>query len=359
MTGGLEIFNYYLSKGLADAGQNVWILTTCHQNRGYKNITNIKISRSTLINPTLATDVHIFLKLLRLRKTINVIHVPYTSNSYLVYPVLIINKIFNIPYVITIHGGGLHPWRQKKLHKLFFQSASAIVAVSETIKKEYEKRSGREIQVIPPIIPFSKSIISRDILRLKYGLESRDKIILSVGSIKKIKGSDILLDAFLNLTDEFIRAHNLRLIYVGDGNLRPELELKVRENNSGDHIKFFGILPYKAVSDMYALADIFVIPSLFEGKPIALLEAMFNGLPIIGADVNGINSIIIHGKNGLLFKKEDAIDLKNKIKLILTNMSSYIEMGGVARMDFSKTYQFHDVISKHVKLYDNIVGDEA
>ena len=355
VTGGVEIFNYYLIKELAERGHKVWIFTTCEHNWDNKSIFVVKVNERFLLRPTPSIDFHILFKLMQLRKRIDIVHVPYTSNSHLAYPMLLAKKLFDIPYIITIHGGGMYPWKPKTQHKLFFQHADAIVAVSETIKEEYERRSGRKMKVIPPLIPFRESKIPKGELRNKYGFSDDDMIILSLGSIKKIKGCDKLLDAFLNLGKRYIKEKNLKLLYVGDGPMKPALKREVNDRSFNQYVKFFGSVPYEKVSQMYKLADIYVIPSLFESFGISVAEAMFNGLPIIGTDANGINSLISHQKNGLLFEKGDIEDLKEKIEELVEDQNMSNRLSNAAKNDYLKNYKFDNILSEHIKLYKNIV----
>lgn len=319
VTGGVEIFNYYLIKELAKRGHKIFILTTCNNDWGDKNISTIKLNKSFLVHPTLSINSHILFKLKEFREYIDIVHIPYTSNSHLAYPMLLANKMFGILYIITIHGGGMHSWKPKMLHSLFFKYADSIVAVSKTIKKEYEKRSGRKIEVIFPMIPFKRSSTSKKQLRDKYGFKDIDTIILSLGSIKKIKGSDLLLDAFLNLGKKYIEKNNLKLLYVGEGPLKITLQEKSTSLGLKDYVKFAGNILYEDVPEAYKISDIYVIPSLFEGTPKSLLEAIFNRLCVIGTDTNGINEIITHGENGLLFQKNDCEDLHKKIRTTIEN----------------------------------------
>ena len=349
--GGVEVFNYHFSKELAARGNNVYILTTCKHGWTNKNISLVRLSKKILLHPTFSILFHIFLKLVEFRKKIDVIHVPYTSNSPLAYPIVLAKKFFDIRYIIYIMGGGMHPWKPKTLHKLFFKHANAIVAVSETLRKEYEKRSGRKIKVIPPLIPFNEAKISKEELRKRYGFSNDDKVILSLGSIKKIKGSDTLLYAFLGLGKMYIEKNNLKLLYAGEGPMKPMLAEKVKERSFDRYVRFLGNIPHEEVPHICKLADTYVISSLFEGLPLALLEAMFNGLPIIGTDVNGINILIRHGKNGLLFEKENIKDLIEKIKELVENEDLSKKLGNAAKKDYRKNYKFEYVISEYVELY--------
>ena len=350
ITGGVEIANYFLIKELAKRGHNVWVLTSCTYNWDSRNVFLVKLNKRLLLNPTLSTLFQIFLELSKFQKLVDVIHVPYTSNSLLAYPLFMAKKLFGINYVITVHGGGMHPWKPKILQYLFFTHAKAIVAVSETLRKEYEKRSGRNIEVILPLIPLHESEIAKEELRKRHGLRDGDRVIVSVGSIKKIKGSDALLSAFLKLGKPYVEKHNLKLLYVGEGPLKSMLEMKVRERRFDKYVKFLGAFPREEVPHVYKLADIYVIPSLFEGAPLSLLEAMFNGLPIIGTDVNGINNLISDGKTGLLFAKQNSEDLTEKIRQLVDNQDLLDELGNAAKKEYLQNYGFGDELSRFIKL---------
>lgn len=355
ITGGVEIFNYYLVKELAERGHKVWVLTTCKYRWDNENISFVKLNKKLLLHPTLSIDIHIFFELINLRKQIDVVHIPYTSNSPLAYPMLLIKKLFDIPYIITIHGGGMYPWKPEVLHKLFFQYADAIVAVSETIKEEYEKRCGRKTKLILPLIPFRRSKIPKDELRNKYGFKNDDTVILSLGSIKRIKGSDILLDAFLMLGKKYVGENNLKLLYIGDGVMKNKLEKKAKNTGFDRYTKFLGNVSYPIVPEMYKLADIYVIPSLFEGTPKSLLEAMFNGLPVIGTDTNGIADKIVDGKNGYLFDLKNIKSLSKKLQRLVEDKKLREELGKNAEKYIFEHYQFETTVKAFINLYGNVI----
>jgi L-malate glycosyltransferase len=350
-SGGLEVFNYYLIKELAKQGHTIWIITRCDYEWADKNIHCVKL-RGFPQNANIHTiNLSITHKLIKLSNEIDIVHVPYTSNSHVAYPILFFHKLSNIPYIITIHGGGMYEWKRKLPQQLFFDNAAIIIAVSEVIKEEYEKRSGKKIIIIPPLIPFTELKNPKNEIKKKYSFTFEDKILLSLGSIKKIKGSDILLNAFLNLGREYIKENNLKLLFVGDGPMRQELEIKVNKNNLQDYVKFYGNVTREKVPEMYKLADIYIISSLLEGTPISLLEAKYNGLPIIGANVKGINTLITHYKNGLLFEKENSDDLKNKIIELVNDPDKANILGDSAKNDYSHGYKYEDMISDHINIY--------
>jgi glycosyltransferase involved in cell wall biosynthesis len=357
-TGGLEIFNYYFAQELSREGFDITIHTQCENEKVNKICKKVvPINTNVLIVSTLSIWASIIYNITKCRNSIDILHVPYTSNSFLVYPVVFLKKIFNIPYIVIIHGGGLKPWKDPIVQKIFFIEASKIVAVSNPIKEEYEKRTGKEIKVIPPLVPFYKSSFSKEKLRNKYGFEIKDIIIVTVGSIKEIKGSDTLLKAFIRLSKEYVVNNCLHLIYAGDGDLRGTLEATVKEHNFEENVTFLGIVPHEQISEIFKIADIYIIPSLYEGTSISLLEAMFNGLPIIGSDTRGINNIIFPGRNGVLFETRNETDLYEKLKNMLENIEYYNKLGEQAAVDYNHQWHYKKVINEHIEIIREIIGN--
>lgn len=350
VTAGLEIFNYYLIKELAERGHKVLIFTTCNHNWDNKNISVVKLRKTFLLHPILSINSHIFLKLAELKKHIDVVHVPYTSNTPLVYPLLLAKKLFDIHYIIIIHGGGMYPWKPKTPQKLFFQHAESIVAVSEPIKEEYEKRSGREIKVMSNLVPFNHSNETKINLKKKYNLEN-NLIILYLGTIKKIKGIDTLINAFMNLGSEYIKNNNIMLMVCGTGPLKSSLEKRVYLKGFTEHINFLGFVDEKTKLEFLKMSDVYVIPSHFEGQSISLLEAMFNGLPIIGADTTGINNLIRDGDNGLLFPVGDHHILKDKLKLLIEDEKLRFNLAIKSETYYNENFNYNEWFKKLVEIY--------
>jgi glycosyltransferase involved in cell wall biosynthesis len=246
----------------------------------------------------------------------------------------------------------MYKWKPEFPHKALFKNAAAIVGVSQGIKKEYAERTGSEVKLIPPLIPFRNYDDGREKLRTKYGYGLKDTIILSLGSIKKNKGNDILLTTFIKLGKKFIEEHKLRLLFVGDGNMRKDLEEMAKRENFSMYVKFLGIIPREEVPAIFKIADIYIISSFFEGTPISMLEAMFNRMPIIGSDVIGINNIIEHERNGLLFEANNCAELKDKIACLVNNKNIAEKIANEAKKDYDSNYNFESVVKQYRELYE-------
>ena len=354
--GGVEVFNHHLIRALA-RHHRVWVLSSCGTDFGDQNIRLIKTNPTRLgfKKPSLLFEHSLFI--LKNKNSIDLIHVPYTSRSWIYGCYLpLFRKWLGLPYVLVLHGGAMLPWKPRLPHRLLFRKAAAIVAVSERIREEYTKRSGREIQVIPPLIPFQPSSRPKSSLKEAYGYREDEQVILSLGSIKKIKGSDLLLEAFFLLGEEEVERQGARLLLVGDGPMRGALEEEVRKRRFDRWVRFLGLLPHDKVPDAFGLADIYVIPSLAEGAPLSLMEAMFNGLPVIGSDIESIRLFIRDGENGLLFGAGDSLALREKLAVLLADQGLRERLSRAARKTAEAAFRFEDVVKRHLVLYEEIAG---
>jgi glycosyltransferase involved in cell wall biosynthesis len=126
-----------------------------------------------------------------------------------------------------------------------------------------------------------------------------------------LKGLDILLHAVAYMLN---RRLNVEWWCVGDGPYRPALEVLTRELGISDRVQFKGHVPWgPQLFQLYRRADIFIHPSLTEGVPNALLEAMANSMPIVASAVGGIPGILTHGLNGTLVASGRAAEIAGAV----------------------------------------------
>lgn len=351
-TGGVEFFNFHLIQELAAQGHKIWVFSWFEQDWKNENITNVKLPRRSLLFVVPSTIFHILFMLKKLKQQIDVIHVPYTSNSELAFPIYLVYKNYKIPYVIFIHGGGMYTWRRKKIQQHFFQSADTIIAVSENIKTEYEKRCRKKIIVMPNLIPFKHSQDSKIELLEKHNLKN-NIIIFYLGTIKKIKGIEDLIEAFMNLGLEYVQDKKVKLIICGNGPLKKSLEERVDLMGFKEDIKFLGYIDERKKLEYLKISDIYVIPSHFEAQSLSLLEAMFNKLPIVGSDTMGINNLIHEGDNGLLFPVGDTNVLKNKLRLLIEDENLRLNLGTKSAEYYNKHFNYDEWLKKLIEIYES------
>lgn len=138
--------------------------------------------------------------------------------------------------------------------------------------------------------------------RRRLGLAPEERVLLSVALFVPVKGHRILLEAFRQLAGSDTR---FRLALVGDGPLSGELRALARELGLADRVLFPGRMAHAAVADWYAACDAFVLASLGEGTPLAALEALASGRPVIGTRVGGIPEVVPRPELGTVVEAGD------------------------------------------------------
>jgi glycosyltransferase involved in cell wall biosynthesis len=188
-------------------------------------------------------------------------------------------------------------------------------------------------------------------IRKELGI-SNELLLLFVGRVSFDKGIYELLDA----VDKINRtAHPpLKICFVGT--FLPDEKVrfyeKLSELDIEKHVKYAGfqddVVPY------YSAADIFVLPSYHEGLPLALLEAMSTGLPVIASRVGGMSEIIEDGVNGILLPPKDVEAIIEKITWCIDNPKRMKEMGGNARSTILNQYSLRRMGEDYLHIYEKL-----
>jgi glycosyltransferase involved in cell wall biosynthesis len=147
------------------------------------------------------------------------------------------------------------------------------------------------------------SPLDRIITRQLFGIDSTEFVFGNVGRLHEQKGHKFLLKAFAKIRNI------ARLIVIGDGNMRDELMILADKLAISNRVLFLGARA--DIHEFLSAIDVFVMPSLWEGQPIALLEALAIGKPCIASAVDGIPEIITDGINGYLINPQDIETLAN------------------------------------------------
>ena len=158
----------------------------------------------------------------------------------------------------------------------------------------------------------------RQRIRQRLGIADDTWLILAVGRLVPDKGHRYLIDA---LTRAEVRrtGQSFRLVLVGDGPLRNELQAQARSRGLEQQITFAGLLPHDEVPGWLWAADIAVLPSLAEGLPLSLLEAMACGRPVIASRVGAVANVLKDGVSGLLVHAGQPASLASALAELLSN----------------------------------------
>lgn len=250
-----------------------------------------------------------------------------------------INKI-----IFTSHGWAfneLRPGWQKMLIKFFAWLTILIshktICVSEKTRKDISNW---------PFIKGKLLVIYNGISGFDLAQRQSDLFVVgAVSELHRIKGLDILLKAW----SRFAPKHPARLILIGEGEERENLENLTTQLDIADSVKFMGFVDN--ARSRLSLFDVFIMPSRSEALPYALLEAGFASLPSIASRVGGIPEIIKSGDNGILIPSEDPETLLSSLILLYENPDLRKRLGENLKLTIQTKFSFDKMIEKTFALY--------
>ncbi len=183
----------------------------------------------------------------------------------------------------------------------------------------------------------------RSKVRSEFGIEKTDTVLISVGELRKLKNHKIIIEAMAKNENK-----NLHYILVGGGSLGGELSNLAERLGIKNRVHLTGFR--NNVFDLLKSSDIFCFPSMREGMPLALMEAMAAGLPAVVSDVRGNNDLIIPEKGGFLYSADDSDGFAEGIGKLVANPALREEMGQFNK-EHIKKYDIEIVKEKFSKLY--------
>jgi len=234
---------------------------------------------------------------------------------------------------------------------LMSQYAYKIVGVSEHTADNlasYEKISRKKIVVIPNGIDGEKfqAPFNREAKKEELGLLSSGPIIGLGVRLSEQKGITYLLKAMPALVAEF---PSIMLVVAGSGPLLPPLRNEAEQLGVARNVLFLG--PRLDLHEIIRLFDVYVLPSLWEGLPMVLLEAMAAGVPIVATAVGGVATAVRHGENGFLVAPQDTVELTACIVRLLQDSNLRGEFGDSALRIFSQQFSANIMTAAYEKLY--------
>ena len=176
-----------------------------------------------------------------------------------------------------------------------------------------------------------------------------DPTILYLGDLMRMKGVDVLIQAIAKLRSEL---PNMKLHLVGSGYM-SDFQLLAKKKGIEKYVVFHGWATYSMVSHYYKSADICVFPSRHEGFGIVILEAMSSGIPIIASNIGSFREIVSNGKNGILFKSEDADALSKAILALYQDLDLRKKISQAALKTVTQ-YSWENIAERYVSLYKHL-----
>lgn len=335
---------------LSKSFNNVYFFTYGSDDRSYvsilpKNI--VIVEKPSWIPSNMYSILLPFIHYKKFKK----IHIIKTNQMDGSWAAVIAKKMFGIKLVIRcgyewfsfIEKGNRAFWKKvfaKFAEKISYTNANKIIITSDDDKDFIIKRFNiphSKIEVIPNYIDtqkFSPQLVEKESDR-----------ILFLGRFEDQKNLFNLVRAMAGI--------QARLVMIGNGSQKDQLIKLAQENNV--QLVFLGNISQDAIPKELCRSRIFILPSLYEGNPKALLEAMSCGLPCIGARSPGIQNIIKDGENGVLCGV-DAPSIHESIKKVLNNQELSNHIGKGARDTIVSTFSLEKVLEKEINLHSSLVS---
>ena len=282
-------------------------------------------------------------------------------------------KLFypEIKFILTLQEGKILD-KQNVLVRFFrgliIKKADTITAISTYLKEYAQKVSkNKDVFLIPNGVDLDKFQISQEKLQINFKFPNlKDKTIITISRLVEKNGIGDLIMAMAKLVNDKSMANgkwqmeNLKLVIVGDGPLREDLELQITNYKLEDKVKIIGKVSPEEIPKYLAQADIFVRPSLSEGLGTAFLEAMAAGLPIVATPVGGIPDFLkdpsTHSgqATGLFCKVNNPEDIAEKINRILTDdeLKNRLIING--RKLVEEKYTWDKIAAQFKNLYNSL-----
>ena len=258
-------------------------------------------------------------------------------------------RLARVPHVITMHGSRYYAgrWQRRLALRWAVASSVSVAAVShalaDSLRRDLWLRRGR-VAVVPNGIRPRQATAAG--LRGELGLGPGDRLLLSVGNLYPVKGHSDLVAAVARLAARFPSLH---LAIAGRGELAAALRREARAQSIDERVHLLGLRD--DVADLLASADAFVQPSRSEGLPLALLEAMFAGLPIVATRVGEIPAALADGAAGLLVDPGRPDELASAVERILGDAGLARSLGARARARAAAEFDIATMAARYESLY--------
>ena len=346
--GGISSYLFTLASGLKQKGHNVYLASNggeLEDKFSAAGITHFKVS----LNTKNEVDPKIIYSFFKLRKEIKKINIDLVHSNSRTTQVLgnLLSRSLAVPHIFTCHGF----FKPRLSRRMFPCWGQGVIAISQQVKEHLIsdfKLSPSKISVINNGIDtknFGDFSVRND-LRKELGVSDLPLVGI-IARLSDVKGHIYLIQAMQRVINDFPSA---KLLIVGQGKMKDALIRQVDDLGIQDNVLF--IPEVKNTKDMLAAMDIFVMPSLQEGLGLALMEAMAQGLAVIGSAVGGIKTLIQDQVNGLLVAPADVQGLAEAIIKLLKDLPLRQDLGINARKFIMDNFSKEKMIDGTEKVYN-------
>jgi len=361
--GGSGVVATELGKGLAARGHEVHFISyrqparldAFHENIFYKEVrfANYPLFDYPPYETALASKLVDVVKYDKL----DLLHVhyavPHASVAYMAKKILLNEGIY-IPVVTTLHGTDITLVGKDPAYApvvtFAMNKSDGLTAVSESLKQDtlefFDVK--KEIKVIPNFIDFTR-FKKTDKDHFKKALSPNgEKIITHISNFRKVKRVDDAVRVFAKINEQIPS----KLLLIGDGPERQNLESLCRELHLCDNILFLG--KQDVIEELLAISDLFLMPSGSESFGLSALEAMACEVPVISSNAGGLSEVNIHGKTGFMSNIGDIDDMAKNALHILNDETVHQDFRQQALLQ-AKTFHIDNILPIYEEYYQEVI----
>lgn len=282
--------------------------------------------------------------------------IPHASAAFMAKQILAEEKI-QVPFITTLHGTDITLVGRDKTYapvvSFSINKSDAITAVSDNLRKETLEnfKIEKNIEVIHNFVDINRFTVKPIDAFKKVIAPNGEKVILHASNFRKVKRIADVIYTFNKIKKEIPS----KLLLVGDGPERHMAEELCRELGIFDETRFVG--KQQDMEDIYAIADLFLLPSEYESFGLAALEAMAAGTPVIATNAGGIPEIITHGKNGFLSEVGDVESMSSNAKILLKDNVKLDSFCKEARRQ-AEQFDINKIVPKYEELYKQVLKNK-
>jgi glycosyltransferase involved in cell wall biosynthesis len=245
------------------------------------------------------------------------------------------------------------------IYRLAANEVSGFIAVSDEVRESMIRQVGpvqHKIITIPNGVDVRRFECSVDgsSLRQQLAIEPDARLITTVGRLTTQKGFGYLITAAAEVVP---CCPNVHFLIIGDGELKGKLQAQTQSLDVSDHIHFLGIRD--DVPAVLAASELFVLPSLWEGLSIALLEAMASGKPIVATAVSGTTQVMVPGETGLIVPPGDSRALADAIQQLLADPMHADALGQTAKRHVATHFSAKKQADEHLAIYHRFLANST
>jgi len=373
--GGVQTAAYNTAKFLSKLGHNVVVVTSkwAEERRKFHKMNGFLVYRFKSYNPPELKGITQIsslrfnpIMLLKLPKIIKKHNIQIIHAQGRLFPIswltAIINKlVFKRPMFLNVQGrlevgisGLIENAFDKIITKHIYQkNLKKIICVSESLKARLSNLGIKEenLVVISNGVDISEFRRIPDAKFFDKYLDGKTeyKKIVFVGRLDAQKGVEYLIRAIPNVIKNYRKVH---FFILGNGNLENMLKNLAKELKILGKVTFLDMIPLEKMTEFYSSADVFCLPSIHEGFPLSIAEALSIGLVIVASATEGIPEAIIENKNGYLTKPRNVTELSAKLIKALTLSNEEIRAIENNNINLAKkNYSWQKIIREIVGLY--------